>query len=86
LGEIIRNRDANNRIVKWLVKLGEFEIEFCPRQAIKSQILADFVSEWTEIQMPPPKERPEHWIMYFDGALNHEGVGVGVLLISPHGE
>jgi hypothetical protein len=86
LGEIIRNRDANSCIVKWSVKHGEFEIEFCPRQAIKSQILTDFVSEWTEIQMPPPKERPEHWIMFFDGALNPEGVGVGVLLISPHGE
>jgi ribonuclease HI len=84
LGEIIRNRDTNGRIVKWSVELGEFEIEFCPRQAIKSQILADFVSEWTEIQMPPPKERPEHWVMYFDGALNLEGAGV--LLISPQGE
>jgi ribonuclease HI len=36
--------------------------------------------------MPPPKERHEHWIMYFDGALNLEGAGAGVLLISPHGE
>jgi hypothetical protein len=45
LGEIIRNRDTNSRIVKWSVELGEFEIEFCPRQAIKSQILADFISE-----------------------------------------
>jgi hypothetical protein len=44
LGEIIRNRDANGCIVKWSVDLGEFEIEFCSRQAIKSQILADFVS------------------------------------------
>jgi hypothetical protein len=60
LGEIICNRDASGRIVKWSVELGEFDIEFCPRQAIKSQILADFVSEWIEIQMPPPKERPEH--------------------------
>jgi hypothetical protein len=60
LGEIIRNCDANGRIVKWSVELGEFEIEFLPRQVIKSQILADFVSEWTEIQMPPPKELPEH--------------------------
>jgi hypothetical protein len=60
LGEIIHNSDANDRIIKWSVELGEFNIEFCPRQAIKSQILADFVSEWTEIQMPPPKERPEH--------------------------
>jgi hypothetical protein len=86
LGEIIRNRDANSRIVKWSVELGEFDIEFCLRQAIKSQILADFVSEWIEIQMPPPREWPEHWIMYFDGALNLEGTGAGVLLISPQGE
>jgi hypothetical protein len=47
LGEIICDRDANGRIVKWSVELGEFEIEFCPRQTIKSQILVDFVSEWT---------------------------------------
>jgi hypothetical protein len=86
LGEITRNRDANGRIVKWSVELGEFEIEFCPRQVVKSQILTNFVFEWTEIQMPPPKEQPEHWIMYFDGALNLEGAGAGVLLISPQGE
>jgi hypothetical protein len=86
LGEIIRNREASGRIVKWSVELGEFKIKFCPRLAIKSQILANFVSESTEIQMPPPKERPEHRIMYFDGTLNLEGAGVGVLLISPQGE
>jgi ribonuclease HI len=38
--------------------------------------------------MPPPKERHEHWIMYFDHALNLKGAGAGagVLLISPPGE
>jgi ribonuclease HI len=36
--------------------------------------------------MPPPKERPEHWIMYFDGVVNLEGAGAGVLLISSEGE
>jgi hypothetical protein len=68
------------------VELGEFDIKFCPRQVIKSQILADFMSEWMEIQMLPPKERPEHWIMYFDGALNLKDAGESVLLISPQGE
>jgi hypothetical protein len=86
LGEIICNRDANGRIVKWSVELGEFEIKFFPRQVIKSQIITDFVSEWTEIQIPPPKERSEHWIMYFDETLNLEGAGAGVLHISPQGE
>jgi hypothetical protein len=37
-------------------------------------------------QLPTPTERPEHWVMYFDGSLNLEGVGAGVLLISPTGE
>jgi ribonuclease HI len=36
--------------------------------------------------MPPPQEGPEHWIMYFDGALNLEGASAGVLFISPQGE
>jgi ribonuclease HI len=34
----------------------------------------------------PPQGAAEHWIMYFDGALNLEGAGAGVLLISPQGE
>jgi hypothetical protein len=48
------------RIVKWSVKLGKFDLEFYPRQAIKYQILVDFVSEWTETQEPSPAEKPEH--------------------------
>jgi hypothetical protein len=28
-------------------------------------------------------EKPEHWKMYFDGFLNLEGAGAGVLFISP---
>jgi ribonuclease HI len=73
-------------IVKWLVELGKFDLEFCPRQAIKSQILTDFVSEWTETQQPPLAEKPEHWKMYFDGSRNLEGAGVGILFISPQGD
>jgi ribonuclease HI len=82
LGEILRSHDTVGCIVKWSVELGEFDLEFCPWQAIKSQILVDFVSEWTETQQPPSTEKPEHWKMYFDGSLNLEGAGVGVLFIS----
>jgi hypothetical protein len=51
--------------------------------AIKSQILAGFVSEWIETQQPPLTEKPKHWKMYFDGSLNLEGAGAGLLFISP---
>ena len=86
LGEILNNKDANGRVVKWLVELDVFSIEFTPRSTIKSQALADFVAEWTEIQDPPPDTRSEHWIMYFDGSLNRDGAGAGVLFISSKGE
>jgi ribonuclease HI len=44
------------------------------------------MAEWQENQLPTPTECPEHWVMYFDDSLKLEGVGVGVLLISPTGE
>jgi hypothetical protein len=46
-------------IVKWSVELGDFNLEFYPRQTIKSQILTDVISEWTKTQQPPPAEKPE---------------------------
>ena len=54
LGDILHNRDGNGRFVKWSVELGALSIEFLPRSTIKSQALADFIAEWTEIQDPPP--------------------------------
>ena len=86
LGDILHNKGANGRVIKWSVELDAFSIEFTPRSTIKSQALADFIEEWTEIQDPPPDTRSEHWIMYFDGALNRDGPGAGVLFISPKSE
>jgi ribonuclease HI len=86
LGDILRNQDATGRISKWTVKLSALNIDFKPRTAIKSQALVNFMAEWRENQLPTPIERPEHWVMYFDGSLKFEGTGAGVLLISPTGE
>jgi ribonuclease HI len=86
LGDILRNQDATGRISKWAVELGALNIDFKPRTALKSQALVDFMAEWRENQLPTPTERPEHWVMYFDGSFKLEGAGAGVLLISPTGE
>jgi hypothetical protein len=86
LGDILRNQDATGRISKWAVELDALTIDFKPRTAIKSQALVDFMAKWRENQLPTPTERPEHWVMYFDGSLNLEGAGAGVLLISPMGK
>jgi ribonuclease HI len=58
-------------------------LSFAPRKVIKSQILADFLAEWTDTQLPMAPIQPELWTMYFDGSLMKTGAGVGLLLISP---
>jgi ribonuclease HI len=60
-------------------------ITYAPRSAIKSQVLTDFVAEWTEIQTPPASIEHETWIMYFNGSIMKEGAGVGLVFISPLG-
>jgi hypothetical protein len=86
LGDILHNRDATGRISKWAVELGALNIDFSPRKAIKSQALADFVAEWTEIQQPAPDAFLDHWKMYFDGSLKLGGASTGVLFISSEGK
>ena len=83
LGDILRNKEANGRIIKWVVELGTYSIEFRSRPTIKSQTLADFIAEWTEIQEPIVATCPEHWVMYFDGTLNINGASASILFITP---
>jgi len=86
LGDILRNRDATGRISKWSVELRAQNIEYVSRKAIKSQVLADFIAEWTEAQQPTPTVILNHWEMYFDGSLKLGGAGAGVLFISLDGK
>jgi hypothetical protein len=69
LGEIIRNLEAAGGIAKWSVELMGETLAYAPRNAIKSQILADFLAEWTDTQLPPPPIQTECWTLYFDGSV-----------------
>jgi hypothetical protein len=86
LGDILRNKDANECIIKWALELNPYTLEFQSRQTIKSQALVDFIIEWTGMNTPVSESCPEHWKMYFDGSLNIDGVGAGVYFISPSGD
>jgi hypothetical protein len=61
-------------------------ISFAPRKAIKSQVLADFVAEWVDTQLPTAPIQRELWTMFFDGSLMKMGAGAGLLFISPLGK
>jgi ribonuclease HI len=61
-------------------------ISFAPRKAIKSQVLADFLAEWVDTQLPSAPIQAELWTMYFDGSLMKTGAGAGLLFILPLGK
>jgi ribonuclease HI len=65
------------------MELYPYSIEFQGRTTIKSHALVDFIVEWTDLSAPPHQGPIEYWKMYFDGSLNIDGIGAGVLFISP---
>ncbi|RVW66404.1 Retrovirus-related Pol polyprotein from transposon 412 [Vitis vinifera] len=85
------------RLMRWLVLLTEFDIHYVTQKSIRGSIVADHlaslpVSDARAIDDDFPDEDVaavtslSGWRMYFDGAANHSGYGIGVLLISPHGD
>jgi hypothetical protein len=50
---ILCNPNTTGNIAKWAVELAEFELDFIPRHAVKSQVLADFIVDWTPSASPP---------------------------------
>jgi ribonuclease HI len=85
LGEIIQCREASGRIAKWAVELMGETLSFVPRRAIKSQVLADFLAEWVDTQLPTAPIQAELWTMYFDGSLVKTGACASLLFVSPLG-
>jgi hypothetical protein len=97
---ILHNSNATGSIAKWAAELAEFQIDFQPRSATKSQVLADFIAEWTPASTnpedpstgPAQPSRPAqvftepHWTLFFDGSARKEGNGAGVVLVNPKGE
>jgi len=86
LGAIIKDLEVAGRIARWKLKLSEYSVDYQPRTAIKGQVLAYFVVEFTPSSSTPTSvEDDREWILYFDGASNSKGNGSGVVLMTPEG-
>jgi hypothetical protein len=95
LRAVLHNPNATDNIAKWLVELAEFELDFASHNAIKSQVLADFIVDWTsptshpggpnvsELEPRAPVFTGPYWTLFFDGSSRKQGVSAGVLLIAP---
>ena len=85
------------RLIRWLVFLTEFDIHYVTQKSIKGSIIADhlaslpiFDGRAIDDDFPDADITTvtslSGWHMYFDGAANHSGYEIGILLISSHGD
>ncbi|XP_004301611.1 PREDICTED: uncharacterized protein LOC101300632 [Fragaria vesca subsp. vesca] len=51
LRQIMQKPEINGRLVKWAIELGEFDIHYRPRVAIKGQVAAYFIFELTPMKV-----------------------------------
>ncbi|KAL0305012.1 UNVERIFIED_CONTAM: hypothetical protein Scaly_3000100 [Sesamum calycinum] len=64
--QVIAKPDVSGRMVKWAVELGEFDIEFQTRTAIKAQVFAYFVVEIVGER----QQENQSWFLHVDGSSN----------------
>jgi hypothetical protein len=100
LRAIPHNSNATGNIAMCATELAEFQLDFQPRHAVKSQVLADFIVEWTpppsapgglDPDLDPTPAEPRglvftepHWMLFFDGSAHQQAGGAGVVLIDPN--
>jgi hypothetical protein len=83
--DLFAHREASTRIMKCGAELLEYIVDFKRRSAIKSQVLADFVVDWTSPSQNLDKKIHTPWIVQCDGAWCHKGVGISAVVTSPAG-
>ncbi|GFS42838.1 hypothetical protein Acr_00g0081980 [Actinidia rufa] len=94
---VLLKADLTGRLSKWSLELGQFDIKFSPRAAIKGQVDPGppkengpveqrSLPEGVEVIVEPPQvDLPLAWQMHVDGARNSQGAGTGVVLKSLEG-
>ena len=86
--QVLHKPKTSGRLMKWAIELSEFDIRYKPKTAIKGQVLADFVMEFTPAEPVENTQAPTDlpiWKLSIDGATNAQGSGAGLILTSPEG-
>ena len=86
--QVLHKPETLGRLMKWAIELSEFDVRYKPKTAIKGQVLADFVMEFTLIEPTENAQTPTDlpiWRLSVDGATNAQRSGAGLILTSPKG-
>ncbi|GAV86716.1 hypothetical protein CFOL_v3_30142, partial [Cephalotus follicularis] len=88
LKQVLAKPDTLGRLIKWSVELGEYDVKFEARPAIKSQVLADFVGDNTPtecMEEDPSESERGIWKLSVDGSSCLTGSRTWLVLTSPDG-
>ena len=92
---LMENPVQDGKTAKWVLLLSKFDIKYVTQKSVTGRAIVDHLAhcspeEVEEIQGDFSDKdiigiELESWKLYFDGATNQNGSGIGVLLISPKG-
>ena len=74
LRRAMSNPNAAGRLALWAIELSEFDIQYRPRTAIKWQVVADFIAEFTHDEDRGAKESLQ-WSVHTNGSSNGRSGG-----------
>jgi ribonuclease HI len=84
LRKILQKPNLSGRLVNWAIELGQYDIEYHPRTAVKGQALADFVVEMNESSDTEGLPKGSNWIVYVDGSSGGGRCGAGMAFWGPN--
>ncbi|XP_024171606.1 uncharacterized protein LOC112177557 [Rosa chinensis] len=92
LKQVLQKPESSGRLVKWSIELGEFDIHYTPRTAIKGQVAAYIIFEFIPLEDPTPSDETisephtiPTWTLHVDGSSNRKLSCAGVVLTDPEG-
>ena len=75
------------RLIQWTIELSEFDVRYQPRNAIKAQVLADFIAEFSPNRSELDEvDEVRKWVINVDGSSMLYAGGIRVILKSPEGD
>ncbi|GKC28393.1 reverse transcriptase domain-containing protein [Tanacetum coccineum] len=82
---ILSRTEASGKLAKYAVEIGTYKISFIPQNAVKGQVLADFLSDapdgeredeyFRRPEVSPRIDDTKAWTLYTDGAASSKGSG-----------
>ena len=85
LKKAMSNPEAAGRMALWAIEPSEIDIQYRPRTAIKGQVVADFIAEYTQLE-GKGVEVFKQWSIHMDRSLNWLARGAGVVIQTLEGD